>query len=161
MNIQNKRDREKFARLRQSLLRLAEEIPRLVPSLLSDKPVIRGSVYELKRKCGKPGCKCNKGPLHGRMVLSASEGGRTQLQVIPSGLLVDIRIKVRRYQALRRSRARAGEIHKKMLHIMDQIEALRREDMSSEKGSGTAKRIDPKKRSKKAPKKAEGKGKQS
>jgi len=131
MGIQNKADREKFSQLRQTLLRLASEIKGLVEPLFSDRPVIKGTVYELKRRCGKPGCKCARGELHARMVVSASEGGKTRLQVIPHGLVVEVQAKVRRYQELRRVRARLGEIYRKMLKMIDQMEAMRREEMSS------------------------------
>jgi hypothetical protein len=130
MGIQKKGDREKFSQLRQTLLRLASEIRGLVEAFFSDRPVIKGTVYELKRKCGKPGCKCVRGELHARMVVSASEGGKTRLQVIPHGFLVEVEAKVRRYQELRRVRARLGEIYRKMLRVMDQMEAMRREELS-------------------------------
>ena len=131
MGIQHKADREKFSQLRQSLAHLASEIKGLVEPFFSDRPVIKGTVYELKRRCGKPGCKCARGELHGRMVVSASEGGKTRLQVIPRGFLVEVQAKVRRYQELRRVRARLGEIYRKMLRVMDQMERMRREELST------------------------------
>jgi len=131
MGIQKKTDREKFSRLRQTLLYLASEIKGLVEPLFSDLPVIKGTVYELGRRCGKPGCKCARGHLHRSMVVSASEGGKTRLQVIPDGFLVEVQMKVRRYQELRRVRARLGEIHRQMLKVMDQMEGMRREELSS------------------------------
>jgi hypothetical protein len=131
MGIQNKGDRERFSQLRQSLLHLANEIRGLVEPFFSDRPVIKGTVYELKRRCGKPGCKCARGELHGRMVLSASEGGKTRLRVVPRGSLVEVQAKVRRYQELRQVRARLGEIYRKMVRVMDEMEAMRREELSS------------------------------
>ena len=131
MGIQRKVDRKKVSRLRQSLLYLAEEIKGLVEPFFSDRPVIKGTVYELKRRCGKSGCKCARGELHARMVVSASEGGKTRLQVIPHGFLVEVQAKVRRYQELRRVRARLGEIYREMLKVMDQMERMRREEVSS------------------------------
>jgi len=129
MGIQNTADKLKFSQLRHSLRRLSDEIRQLINPSFSDKPVIKGSVYELKRKCGKPGCKCAQGKLHSRMVLSASEKGKTSLHVIPHGFLVEIRIKVRRYQELRRARARLVEVHRKMLRVIDEMEAMRREEI--------------------------------
>jgi len=131
MGIQNKKDREKFSQLRQSLSQLAGEIKRVVEPLFSNRPVIKGTVYELKRRCGKPGCKCARGEMHARMVVSASEGGKTRLQVIPHGYLIEVQAKVRRYQELRRVRARLGEIYRKMLKVIDQMEAMRREELAS------------------------------
>lgn len=129
MSIQKKADREKFSQLRQTLLHLASEIKGLIEPFFSDRPVIKGTVYELKRKCGKPGCKCAQGELHSRMVVSASEGGKTRLQVIPQGFLSEVQTKVRHYQELRRVRARLGEIYRKMLKVMDEMEAMRREEV--------------------------------
>jgi len=131
MGIQNKADRKKFSQLRQTLLHLASQIKGLVEPFFSDRPVIKGTVYELKRKCGKPGCKCARGQLHARMVISASEGGKTRLRVIPHGFLVEVQAKVRRYQELRRARARLGEIYRKMLKVIDEMEGMRREDLPS------------------------------
>ena len=130
MSIQKRKDREKFSQLRQALLRLAGEIRGLVEPFFSDRPVIKGTVYELKRRCGKPGCKCARGALHARMVVSASEEGKTRLQVIPRGFLVEVEDKVRRYQELRQVRTRLGEIHRKMLEVMDEMEAMRREEVA-------------------------------
>jgi uncharacterized protein YjiS (DUF1127 family) len=61
------------------------------------------------------------------MVVSASEEGKTRLQVIPRGFLVEVEEKVRRYQELRRIRAQLGELSRKMLEVMDEMEAMRRE----------------------------------
>ena len=129
MGIQNSENSQKFSRLRQSLRRLSDEARKLIEPSFSDKPVIKGSVYELKRKCGKPGCKCTQGELHSRMVLSASEKGKTRLRVIPHGFLVQVQIKVRRYQELRRARSRLVEVHRKMIRVMDEMEVMRREQI--------------------------------
>ncbi len=131
MGIQTKSAREKFSRLRQSLVQIVNEMKRLVEPFFSDRPVIKGTVYELRRRCGKPGCKCAKGQLHARMVVSASEKGKTRLRVIPRGFLVEVQQKVRRYQDLRRIRVRLVAIHREMLKVLDEMEAMRREALSS------------------------------
>ena len=129
MSIKTNPDKKKFSQLRQSLGRLANEIRQVINPFFSDKPLIKGSVYELKTKCGKPGCKCAKGALHHRMVVSASEKGKTRLRAIPHGFLVGVQTKVRCYQEVRRARVRLIEVHKKMLQVMDEMEAMRREEM--------------------------------
>ena len=137
MGIKTIKDKKKFSQLRQSLLTLANEIRQIVEPFLSDKPVIKGSVYELKTKCGKPGCKCAKGQLHHRMVLSASEKGKTKLRAIPRGFLVEVQNKVRCYQELRRVRVRLIEVHKKIVQVMDKMEAMRREEMPASRKKPT------------------------
>ncbi len=129
MSIQTHSDKKTFSQLRQSLRRLSDEVRQLINPFFSDKPLIKGSVYELKTKCGKPGCKCAKGELHHRMVVSASEKGKTKLRAIPHGFLIEVQTKVRRYQELRRVRVGLIEVHKKMLQVMDEMEAMRREEM--------------------------------
>ena len=129
MNIQNSEKRKIISQLRQSLRKIPDEIRQLINPCFSNKPVIKGSVYELKRKCGKAGCKCTKGQLHNRMVVSSSEKGKTRLQVIPQGSLIEVQIKVRRYKELRHARARLVEVHRKMLRIIDEMEAIRREEI--------------------------------
>jgi hypothetical protein len=65
------------------------------------------------------------------MVVSSSEKGKTRLKVIPRGFLVEVKSKVQRYQKLRRSRRELGEVHKRMLEVMDEMEAMRREEICS------------------------------
>ena len=129
MSIKTVANKRKFSQLRQSLAGLSSQIRQIVEPFFSDKPVIKRSAYELKTKCGKPGCKCAKGQLHSRMVLSASEKGKTKLRAIPHGFLVEVQSRVRCYQELRRARARLVEVHKQILNVMDQMEAMRREEM--------------------------------
>jgi len=56
MSIKNTIDKKKFSQLRHSLRKLSDEVGQLINPFFSDKPLIKGSVYELKTKCGKPGC---------------------------------------------------------------------------------------------------------
>jgi hypothetical protein len=128
MGIQRRADKQKFSQLRKSLRKLANEVEKLIRPFFYDRPVIKGSVYELKRKCGKPGCKCTQGQLHSCMVVSTSEKGKTKLRIIPRGFLLEVEGKVRRYQELRGARARLVEVHRKMLRLMDEMEEMRRDE---------------------------------
>ena len=139
MGIQTKSARQNFSRLLQSLLHLGSEMKQLVEPFFSDRPVIKGTVYELRRRCGKPGCKCAQGDLHARMVVSASEKGRTRLRVIPRGLFVEVQERVKRYQDLRRVRGRLVAIHRQMLRVLDEMEAMRREELPSSDKKGSSK----------------------
>lgn len=65
------------------------------------------------------------------MVISSSEKGKTRLQVIPQGLLVEVKSKVQRYKKLRRSRRQLGQVHQSLLEIIDEMEAMRREEIRS------------------------------
>jgi len=52
------------------------------------------------------------------------------LRAIRRGSLLEIKQKVQRYQRLRRARARLVQVHKRMLKVMDEMEAMRREEMN-------------------------------
>jgi hypothetical protein len=122
------KERDRLSRIRQSIARLAKEVVALVPVLLESQPLVKGTVYAQRRKCGKPTCACATGAPHTSLMLSRSEGGRTRLIKIPEGRLVDWKIMTERYQRFRRARARLGQIYKKMISLIDQLENARRQD---------------------------------
>lgn len=121
-------ERERLSRIRQSLVELAQEVEGLLPVLLERRPMVRGTVYGQRRKCGKPTCGCATGKLHATMRLSRSERGRTKLMAIPEGRLKELQVLTRRYQRFRRARARLGQIHKRMLSLIDELERARRQE---------------------------------
>jgi hypothetical protein len=116
-----------LSRTRQALVHLREELGQLLEVFLARDPLVKGSVYELRRRCGKSTCGCARGDLHGTIVLSWSEAGRTRLQPLVPGRRGDLRAAVRRYQRFRRARARLVKLHAEMLRLIDALEAGRRE----------------------------------
>ena len=119
---------DRLSRIRQSLRQLADEIQALMPDLLDRRPMVKGTVYEQRRKCGKPNCSCASGEPHRSMMLSRSEDGHTKLLTIPSGHLKDFQVLTERYQKFRRARARLGQIYKTMVKLIDQLEEARRKE---------------------------------
>ncbi len=117
-----------LSRTRQALVRLRDELGQLLEVFLAREPLVKGSVYELRRRCGKPTCGCTRGELHGTAVLSWSEGGRTRLRSLPPGRRGDLRAAVHRYQRFRRARARLVKLHIEMLALIAALEAARREE---------------------------------
>jgi hypothetical protein len=117
-----------LSRLRQDLWRLLEELERSVEVVSGRGPLVKGSVYEMARKCGKPSCACTRGQLHKSVVLSWSHQGRTRLKSIPPERLQELRRKSEEYLRFRRARAQVTVICKQMLSVIDRIETLRREE---------------------------------
>jgi hypothetical protein len=118
----------KLSRLRQVLRRLLQNLEGSLEVAFGRSPLVKGNVYEMARKCGKPNCICTRGELHRSMVLSWSEGGRTRLLSIPSERLREVREKSEEYLRFRRARARVTEIGREILAVLDQIEKFRREE---------------------------------
>jgi len=126
--MQNSEDRDRLSRWRQDLSQLTEELQRLLPVFLDRRPLVKGSVYELRRKCGKPSCACARGAPHVSPVLSRSEAGRTRLRSIPPERLAALRELTARYRSVRRARARWVKIAAEMLAAIDRLEQARRQE---------------------------------
>jgi hypothetical protein len=121
---------QSLSRLRQELRRLLSDLERSLEVVFSRTPLVKGNVYEMARKCGKPYCACTRGKLHKSMVLSWSQQGKTRLKSIPPEKLAELRHKSEEYLRFRQARAQVTVIHKRMLDVIDRIETLRRESAS-------------------------------
>ena len=125
--MQKKGDLEKLSRLRGALRDALKELEKTLEVAFERSALVKGNVYELARKCGKPSCACAEGQLHRSMVLSWSHEGKTRLMAIPVEKLDRLRANSEQYLRYRRARARVAEIFKQILKLLDQIEKLRRE----------------------------------
>jgi len=126
--MQTKRDREELSRLRSALRDRLAELRRVLKVVFGRSVLVKGNVYELARKCGKPNCICTRGQLHRSMVLTWSEKGKGRLLSLPSERVVEVKKKSEEYLRFRRARARVTEIHREILALLDRIEKLRREE---------------------------------
>ena len=128
MQRREKKQIESLSRLRQELQHLLEEMERSMEVIFGRAPLVKGNVYEMSRKCGKPSCACARGQLHKSMVLSWSHQGKTRLRSVPPQRLEELRSKSEEYLRFRRARAQVSVICKQMLNVIDRIETLRREE---------------------------------
>lgn len=120
---------ERLSRLRQSLARLRDEANQLLEVFLERTPLARGTVYNLRRTCGKPSCGCaTAGRRHAVTVLSVSEAGHTRLRAIPQDQIPDLRALTARYRRFRKARARLVTVHRTMVAVIDQLAAARRRE---------------------------------
>jgi hypothetical protein len=126
--MQNKRNREELSRLRSTLRDRLAELRRVLKVVFGRSALVKGNVYELARKCGKPNCICTRGKLHRSMVLTWSEKGKGRLVSLPSERVMEVKKKSEEYLRFRRARARVTEIHRDILALLDRIEKLRREE---------------------------------
>jgi hypothetical protein len=118
---------QNLSRFRQALRQRLKDLESSLEVVFGRAPLVKGNVYEMARKCGKPSCTCTRGEWHRSMVLSWSERGKTQLFSIPPDRLAQVRQKSQEYLRFRRTRARVSEICKGMVALLDRIEKLRRE----------------------------------
>ena len=73
------------SRLRRALQALLAEYPQRSRDLRRPRQLLKGSVYELRTRCGQPSCHCAapSGPLPAATVLSWSQRGKTRLRTLP------------------------------------------------------------------------------
>src|SRR6266540_1472368 len=94
-------------RRRQALLR---QLPPL-------KAILRGSLIERYKRCGKPGCKCASGPGHGpKYYLSVSYPGRApQMDYVPQADHAEVSERVANYHRIREILEQICEINSELL----------------------------------------------
>src|SRR5499427_8349232 len=97
-----------------TLKRRREALLRQLPPL---KAVLRGSLIERYKRCGKPGCKCAKGPGHGpKYYLSVSYPGlRPQMDYVPQEFHTQTQKFLANYQRTREILEEICEINRELL----------------------------------------------
>ena len=116
------------SRLRLTLNSLLAQHQQQLHDLLPLRQLVKGSVYELKTRCGKPTCHCASphGPLHSSTVLSWSVKGTTRLRTLPTGQRARFRKLTENYRRFRQTRATLVKLQRRLRVTLDQLEkALR------------------------------------
>ena len=119
---------DRASRLRQTLKTLLAGHHRRLQEILPLRRLLKGSVYELQTRCGKPSCHCAsaQGPRHSSTVLSWSERGKTRLRTLPPGQRTRLRQLTENYRRFRQARAALVKLHRRILAALDRLErALR------------------------------------
>jgi len=123
MQIQN------FSALRQRLRALHGPSSEELAPFLSDRPMVKGTVYTLRRKCSKPSCRCATGQKHESTVLTARINGKMRLWQGPEDRFEELKDGTEIYRQFRKARARLIKEQRKrqleMLRIIDAIAKAR------------------------------------
>jgi hypothetical protein len=115
---------DRASRLRQTIQTLLADYQRQLDTLLPLRQLVKGSVYDLQTRCGKPSCHCasDEGPLHTSTVISWSEHGKTRLRTLPPGELSHFRQWVENYRRFRQARAALVKLHQRIVAYIDRLE---------------------------------------
>lgn len=115
---------DRASRLRQTLTTLLADYQRQLDTLLPLRQLVKGSVYDLQTRCGKPSCHCasEQGPLHTSTVISWSEHGKTRLRTLPPGELSHFRQLAENYRRFRQARAALVKLHQRILAHINRLE---------------------------------------
>ncbi|MCG2791804.1 MAG: hypothetical protein L6305_08685 [Actinomycetia bacterium] len=91
--------------------------------VLSRKKMLYGSVVKKYKACGKAGCKCTRGELHGPFYyLSFKKDKKTKMIFIRQYLWEKVIKLNNNYKKWRKSRANISKINRKILTLLDEIE---------------------------------------
>jgi hypothetical protein len=110
-----------LSKLRQQLWRAYVAMAVTLRRLQRAQPMVRGSFYLLRRKCGKPNCRCTTGQLHASYVLTRSEAGKDRLYPVPKEQRAEVRKHAAEYRRYQRARAVLVKRHLHLLALVDQI----------------------------------------
>jgi hypothetical protein len=115
---------DRASRLRQALTTLLADYQRQLETLLPLRHLVKGSVYDLHTRCGKPSCHCasDQGPRHTSTVISWSDHGKTRLRTLPAGELAHFRHSTENYRRFRHARAMLVKLHQRIVAYIDRLE---------------------------------------
>ena len=89
-----------------------------------DRPrVLPGSLITLRRKCGKPSCRCATGSAHETPALSYSVGGRTKMLTLSAEEVPAVAAAVARYR--KAVKALEAEARAELTDLLARVEARR------------------------------------
>ncbi len=122
-----------ISRIRQGIARFTVQRQAAERRLLGRRELLKGTLLEVKRTCGKPDCKCAKGEKHVCYQLSASIEGRTRTRNVPRKYLTKVKHLTDNYRRFRRARAEWVRINEQITELINQLEVARtEEDFSNE-----------------------------
>jgi hypothetical protein len=110
-----------LASLRQQLWRAYAAVAHTLRRLQRSGPMVPGSFYLLRRKCGKPNCRCANGQFHATYVLTRSEQGRDRLYTVPKEQRAQVRQWAAEYRRYQRARAVLARRQVGLLALVDQM----------------------------------------
>ncbi|HYV30250.1 MAG TPA: DUF6788 family protein [Candidatus Binatia bacterium] len=107
--------------LRRQLWRQFRASGRLLRLLTAQAECLPGSFYLLRRKCGKPSCRCAQGHLHTSWVLTRSESGKHKLYPVPPEDRARVRKLAASWKRSQKARAKLIKLNAQLLALADEI----------------------------------------
>jgi len=111
--------------LRSQLHAVQQQFSELLESFLGREPLLPGSLYTLRRRCGKSQCRCATGELHVSTVLSYRGEGRPRNVTPAPEHLAAVRQLTEEYRRFRQARTQLLRLQRQMLTLIDRVEAAR------------------------------------
>ncbi len=115
----------KASKLRKKLRSIEQGRTNSVEAILRERgPLRKGTLVTVRRKCGKPNCRCTTGQRHTAKYLSVKEQGKTRMIYVPQAAETKVAKQAQRYRGLRKARAQLAKMSQESLDIIDQLECV-------------------------------------
>jgi hypothetical protein len=111
--------------VRSQLRAAQQQLAELLEVFLGRDPLLPGSLYTLRRRCGKPHCHCTRGELHATTVLSYRGQGRPRNVTPAPEQLEPVRRLTQAYKRFRQARTQLRRLQREVLTLIDRLEAGR------------------------------------
>ena len=111
--------RKNLSLQRRRLWQMWRTAERLVRQMQQAEAMCPGSLYLLRRRCGKPACRCRQGELHATWVVTRSEQGRVRLYCVPEKERARVRRLTGAYRDWQRARAALVKLSAELLRQLD------------------------------------------
>lgn len=115
----------RLSSLRGQLREAHDRLAGLLEGCFGREPLLPGSLYSLRRKCGKPNCRCARGELHESTVLSYRGEARPQNISPPPEQIDGLRKMTDEYRRFRQARAQLVRWQRELIRLVDEIQAAR------------------------------------
>lgn len=107
--------------LRRQLWRQFRASGHLLRRMTAQAELIPGSFYLLRRKCGKPSCRCAQGHLHATWVLTRSEAGQHKLYPVAPAERARVRKLAAAWKRSQKARAKLLKLQAQLVALADEI----------------------------------------
>ena len=116
---------QRLSSLRSQLHQAQQLLPGLLEACFAREPLLPGSLYTLRRKCGKASCRCRRGQLHESTVLSYRGQGKPRNLAPAPEHLPALRDLTDHYRRCRQARAQLVRWQRQVLDLVDALLAAR------------------------------------
>ena len=117
--------KQSLSSLRSQLRQAQQLLSGLLEACFAREPLLPASLYTLRRKCGKPSCRCRRGELHESTVLSYRGQGKPRNLATSPEHLPALRDMTDQYRRCRQARAQLVRWQRRLLDIVDALQAAR------------------------------------
>jgi len=115
---------------RREAFGLLRECEGLLGELVRPGPMLAGCFYEMYKKCGRAGCRCARGELHGPYpVMAIARGGRRSTRSVRRDRVAGVKARTEAYRAFQQKRRRLGRALRRIVEIVTEIREAHVEEL--------------------------------